>query len=195
MSRSSGKNAISLTLRLYFLTFHLPQGTLDLDGNIFNDQFNIALDPKSAEYVLRRTDTFYGFIAVPSQTSKAVTFSAHALKKNGLSGLARWILCFNRRHDPAEVSNRRVTFEDKECENTMVELPDLAMFLFGYGILTSQEARVQLPSTKGGPLLFKISDEGIPILEPGADFKDKPVDLGNFLSKNNKDGITVRFDI
>ncbi|GKU13780.1 unnamed protein product, partial [Fusarium langsethiae] len=132
MSRSSSKNTKTLTARLHFLTSHLPQGTLNLAGNIFNDQFNIALDPESAEYVLRRAHVFRDFIAVPSHTSQAITFSVGRLEEHGFSGLARWILSFTLRNDPAKVLEGVVTLKSQHGHER-VKLPDLAMILLGLG--------------------------------------------------------------
>ncbi|KAL3587942.1 hypothetical protein FPOAC2_13841 [Fusarium poae] len=157
-------------------------GTLNLAGNIFNDQFNIALDPESAEYVLRRAHVFRDFIAVPSHTSQAITFSVGRLEEHGFSGLARWILSFTLRNDPAKVSEGVVTLKSQHGHER-VKLPDLAMILLGLGSGTypSQVARVVLPNTQSGPLLFKISDTGICILEPKTGHKYEPVDLAEFL--------------
>lgn len=175
-------NTINLTLRLYFLTFRLLQGTLDIASNILNNQFNIALDPKSAKYVLDRTSAFRTFTAVPTHTSKVINFSVDTLNEHRFPGLARWILCFSLRKDPAKLPRGDVTLQEAG-RNKTIELPDLAMFLLASGFYPSQEARAELPNTEGGPLLFKISDSdtGIPILEPRAGFEYKTVDLGNLL--------------
>ncbi|KAM0293729.1 hypothetical protein ACHAPM_011515 [Fusarium culmorum] len=159
-------------------------GTLDLAGNIFNDQFNIALDPESAERVLRGYKAFKSFTAVPSHTSQAIAFSVGNLEDYGFYGLARWILSFNLRHDPAKVSDGTVTLKGQHC-GEKVKLPDLAMLLLAFWPekYPSEEAQVVLPETGSEPLLFKITySDGIRILLPKTGHTYEPVDLADILT-------------
>ncbi|PCD24119.1 hypothetical protein FGRA07_11395 [Fusarium graminearum] len=159
-------------------------GTLDLAVNIFNDQFNIALDPESAECVLHGYKAFKSFTAVPSQTSQAIAFSVDNLEDYGFCGLARWTLSLNLRNDPAKVSDGTVTLKDQHC-GEKVKLPDLAMLLLAFWPekYPSEKTQVVLPETGSGPLLFRITDsDGIRILLPKTGHTYEPVDLADILT-------------
>ncbi|KAF5966605.1 hypothetical protein FBULB1_11573 [Fusarium bulbicola] len=103
-------------------------GTLNLQDNIFKNQFNIALDTESASYVLHNTHLFRSFAAVPTYTSKAISFALNGLEEGGFSSLAKWILCFNHRQDPLDVALGDVTLTG-QYPGVTIKLPDVVMSL------------------------------------------------------------------
>ncbi|RYC81888.1 hypothetical protein BFJ63_vAg15235 [Fusarium oxysporum f. sp. narcissi] len=136
-------------------------GTLDLRENIFKNQFNIALDTKSADYVLQNPQLFRSFAAVPTHTSKSISFSLDRLEESGFSSLAKWILCFNHRQDPLNVAERNVTLTDQYRDVT-IKLPDLAMILLRFNsvVYPREESKFMVETIEEESLLFVESDDG-----------------------------------
>ncbi|KAL7755407.1 hypothetical protein ACKLNR_014505 [Fusarium oxysporum f. sp. zingiberi] len=136
-------------------------GTLDLRENIFKNQFNIALDTKSADYVLQNPQLFRSFAAVPTHTSKSISFSLDRLEESGFSSLAKWILCFNHRQDPLNVAERNVTLTGQYRDVT-IKLPDLAMILlrFNSAVYPREESKFMVETIEEESLLFVKSNDG-----------------------------------
>ncbi|KAK2922429.1 hypothetical protein FoTM2_017785 [Fusarium oxysporum f. sp. vasinfectum] len=135
-------------------------GSLDLRENIFKNQFNIALDTESAYYVLHNPQLFRSFAAVPTHTSKPISFSLDRLEESGFSSLAKWILCFNHRQDPLNVAERNVTLTGQYRDVT-IKLPDLAMILlrFNSAVYPREESKFMVETIEEESLLFVKSND------------------------------------
>ncbi|KAF5699455.1 hypothetical protein FGLOB1_11374 [Fusarium globosum] len=160
-------------------------GTLDLGDNIFKNQFNIALDRESACYVLDNPQLFRSFAAVPTHTSKQISFSLGGLERRRFSSLAKWILCFNHHQDPLDVAKRKVTLAGQYSEVT-IKLPDLAMILLRSNseVYPRLESKYMVETVEGESLLFVKSNDGRGITAwlPEVDHEYGTVDLVDLLT-------------
>lgn len=145
------------------LTVH--QGSCDLASNLFPNQFNIALNPSAAKFVLDHFTEFSKFAVVPSHSVQNTKYSLAGLKREGGECLGKRILGFNCHQDALKIATKQVTLE-KDYPDRHATMPDLSAFLCAliprYGGSTLRYATVE---DLDGTLLFKQSSSGIPMYD------------------------------
>lgn len=93
------------------------KGAFDLANTIFNNQFNIALNPIAAKFVFSKFKEFENFVIIPTDTTKRVKYSLVGLGSVGPSLRLR-CLGFNCRVDPMTLATGEASlyeFPDKVC--------------------------------------------------------------------------------
>ncbi|KAF5979018.1 hypothetical protein FCOIX_5563 [Fusarium coicis] len=147
---------------------HLQVGTCDMAKNHFPNQFNIALNQQAAKIVLNRHKEFAEFTVVPSHTAQSITYSALGLQRVGGRCMESRILGFNCREEPLKIVTNQVSVE-REYPNKFYIMPDLTSFLCALipGHMGSKSKHIRIEEQEGGTLLFKLSEEGIPIFDLG----------------------------
>ncbi|RYC81049.1 hypothetical protein BFJ63_vAg16060 [Fusarium oxysporum f. sp. narcissi] len=174
------------------IDYVVQAGTLDLVKNIFPNQFDIALDKGSSEYVLRHPQLFRSFVAVPTKTSQAVSFSFGRLEESGFSSLARWILCFNHRQDPLKVAEGNVTLAGQH-HGVTIGLPGLAIVLLTLDSEAHprETSKVEVQVMNGESLLFVQSESGIPTFLPKNGHNYETMDLVGLLSSVHNGSLRI----
>ncbi|EXK77963.1 hypothetical protein FOQG_17346 [Fusarium oxysporum f. sp. raphani 54005] len=149
---------------------HLQVGTCDMAKNHFPNQFNIALNQQAAKIVLSRHTEFAEFTVVPSHTAQSITYPALGLQRVGGRCMESRILGFNCREEPLKIVTNQVSVE-REYPNKFYTMPDLTSFLCALvpGHMGSESKRIKIEEQEGGTLLFKLSEEGIPIFDLDGD--------------------------
>ncbi|KAI8648916.1 hypothetical protein NCS56_01508500 [Fusarium sp. Ph1] len=167
---------------------HLQIGTCDLALNLFPNQFNIALNPKAAEFVFEHFRDFADFVAVPSHSAQNAQYSLVGLKKEGGLTMERRCLGFNCGEEPLKMARNQVSL-DKNYADRKAPMSDLTAFLYALkpGFGDTKQGYVQVEDQKGA-LIFRRSDSGIKMYDLEAPIKfeaDEVVALLDSLEKEN----------
>ncbi|KAJ4309293.1 hypothetical protein N0V84_011584 [Fusarium piperis] len=167
---------------------HLQIGTCDLALNLFPNQFNIALNPTAAEFVLENFTAFSDFVVVPSHSAQNVQYSLVGLKKEGGPTMERRCLGFNCGEEPLKMARDEVSL-DKNYPDRKAPMSDLTAFLYALkpGFGNAKKGFVQVDNQKG-TLIFRRSDSGIKMYDLEAPIKfeaDEVVNLLNSLEEEN----------
>ncbi|KAL6355079.1 hypothetical protein LRP88_11556 [Fusarium phalaenopsidis] len=167
---------------------HLQIGTCDLALNSFPNQFNIALNPKAAEFVFEHFRDFADFVVVPSHSAQNARYSLVGLKKEGGPTMERRCLGFNCGEEPLKMARNQVSL-DKNYAGRKAPMPDLTAFLYALkpGFGDAKQGYVQVENQKG-TLIFRRSDSGIKMYDLEAPIKfeaDEVVALLDSLEKEN----------
>ncbi|KID97008.1 hypothetical protein MAJ_07013, partial [Metarhizium majus ARSEF 297] len=144
---------------------HLQAGSCDASVNLFPNQFNIALNPKAARFVLHHFTEFANFAVIPSHSAQNTKYSLAGLEHEGGRGLERRVLGFNCREDPLKIAEEQVTI-GKDYPDRACPMPDLTAFLCtlipGFGGLTLAYVQVD---DDNGTLTFRRESSGIPMYD------------------------------
>ncbi|KAI8667594.1 hypothetical protein NCS56_00896500 [Fusarium sp. Ph1] len=167
---------------------HLQIGTCDLALNLFPNQFNIALNPKAAEFVFEHFRDFADFVVVPSHSAQNAQYSLVGLKKEGGPTMERRCLGFNCGEEPLKMARNQVSL-DKNYADRKAPMSDLTAFLYALkpGFGDAKQGYVQVENQKG-TLIFRRSDSGIKMYDLEAPIKfeaDEVVALLDSLEKEN----------
>jgi hypothetical protein len=130
-----------------------------MSGNLFTNQFNVALNIPAAEYVFQHFTQFARFTVVPSHSAQAVKYKLTGLAREGGHHLESRILGFNCHEEPLRIASREATLHDDYGAKSS-PMPDLTSFMCELqpGFMGSTPGHVRLVHD-GSTLLFK-RDEG-----------------------------------
>jgi hypothetical protein len=130
-----------------------------MSGNLFANQFNVALNIPAAEYVFQHFTQFSRFSVVPSHSAQAVKYKLTGLAREGGHHLESWILGFNCHEEPLRIASREATLHG-DYDSKSSPMPDLTSFMCELqpGFMGSTLGHVRLVHD-GSTLLFK-RDEG-----------------------------------
>lgn len=134
---------------------HLQVGSCDMSGNLFSNQFNIALNPGAAQFVLDNFTRFIRFTVVPSHSAQAVKYMLTGLARVGGAHLERRILGFNCHEEPRRIASNETSLQ-ADYETKASPMPDLTSFMCELqpGFMGSTPGYVRLVHD-GSTLLFK----------------------------------------
>lgn len=143
-----------------------------MSGNLFTNQFNVALNIPAAEYVFQHFTQFARFTVVPSHSAQAVKYQLTGLAKEGGPSLEKRILGFNCHEEPLRIASRSVTLQDDYTDKAS-PMPDLTSFMCELqpGFMGSTPGHVRLVH-QGSTLLFERDEGGGEGAIPMCDIKD-----------------------
>ncbi|KAH8885283.1 hypothetical protein GQ53DRAFT_696167 [Thozetella sp. PMI_491] len=162
---------------------YLQAGAFDQSMLIFQNQFNIGLDPDAASFVISRFDQFASFTLVPSDTARRVKYSLAGLSSTGGPLLRKRFLGYNCRIEPERISADEDSLDDLLAKSyTMSDLTAfLCVFNAGYKA-QSTLGHAQLVNDNG-VFGLRRQESGIPIRELTEDLVLSESQIRDLLAK------------